>query len=281
MSYDLYLSYSGRKTWLVCPKQYQFRYVLKDLTRGDPRKTMFGSAIGKVFEWFYEESLWSKPDPEAAAVSRIDDAINLAFDQEKYSRGSDRSFETQLYSDMREFVPRGVGIIRDNGFLTTYSRAETDLTTTYDHPESGLVLKLGGRADFIHSKDMRDVWITDGKASKHREKYVDSDQLIWYATLHYLKYRVAPSRLGFVFWAFPDNPVSWISYGSDDMRSLVAETVRVSKEILAKNFEAKPSGECHRCPYREKCDEGLRHLAHRRVETGGRITDTIFDLEQV
>jgi len=50
MSYDIYLSYSGRKSYLVCPLQYKYRYILKDKSRGDPRGSIFGSAIGRVFQ---------------------------------------------------------------------------------------------------------------------------------------------------------------------------------------------------------------------------------------
>ena len=278
---DLYLSYSGRKCYLTCPKQYEFRYILKDKSSGDPRNSLFGSSIGKVFEWFYSNNLWSKDDPESAAMAVIDDAVDVTYDAEEYSRGTDRQFELQLMSDMKKFVPLGVKTIRDNGFLTPYSRAEVNLTVNYIHPSTGLSLRLGGRADFIHSKDMRDVWILDGKASKHRQKYVDSDQLIWYAVLHYLKFRVAPTRLGFIFWAFPEDPLLWVAYGSDDMRALVSDTVRVANEIISKNFAAKTSGECRRCPYLGKCEDGTKYIAHRRVETGGRVTDDIFDMEKI
>lgn len=278
---DFYLSYSGRKLYLTCPKQYYFRYVLKDPARSDPKTAMFGSAIGKVFEWFYEHKMWASADPVSLALSKIGQAIQDTFEKENYIIGSDQSYETHLKADLHKFVPLGIDIIRNHRFLTVNSRAEEDLTVIYSNPSSPTSVKMVGRADFVHAFSSKDVWILDGKASKHREKYVDSDQLIWYATQYYLKYHVTPSRLGFIFWCFPDSPVSWIEYDADLMRKLVKKTVEVVDRIFDGDFPATPSGDCHRCPYRSKCDEGTIHLAKKRVESGGRIDNSVFDVERV
>jgi len=182
--------------------------------------------------------------------------------------------------DMLLYIPPGVETIRKLGLLTVNSRAEVDLTVLYGNDKYGMSIKLGGRADFIHSPDMRDVSIVDGKASKHREKYVDAEQLIWYAVQHYIKYRVAPTKIGFLFWSFPDDPIKWVAYDSQAMRASVDQTFDVAKKIQLKSFDATPSGECHRCSYKDKCEEGRKHIAHRRKETGGGyIENSMFDLE--
>jgi len=279
MAYDLYLSYSGRKSYKTCPRQYEFRYELRDRVPRDARSAMFGSTIGKVLEWFYTRKLWAEPDPTAASLGLVGDAMDVVFLEEKFDRTTDPAFVNVLREEVRAYLPRSIETIRANGFLTANSRAEEDLTVEYGNAKYGMVLKLGGRADFIHSKDRLDVWILDGKGSQHREKYVDADQLVWYAVQHYIKYHVAPTRLGFVFWKFPDDPVKWVAYDESHMRALLDDTFQVAGKIKLKVFEATPSGECHRCDYREKCDDGKRYIAKRRVETGGRIESSIFDLE--
>lgn len=281
MAYDLYLSYSGRKTYLTCPKKYWFKYVIKDPARDSPKGSLFGSTIGKVFEWFYEKKAWAQPDPVAATISFIEPAIEVVFHEEDFNPMSDPGFCTVLRQELAHYVPIGVEIIRQNGFLTPYSQAETDLTVVYGSDKYGMVLKLGGRSDFIHSEDMRKVWILDGKGSKHREKYVDAEQLIWYAVQHYIKYHVAPTRLGFIFYRFPDDPIKWISYDGAAMHASLDQTFDVANKIKLQTFDPTPSGECHRCPYRGKCDEGTRHIAQKKVESGGRIEESIFDLERV
>jgi hypothetical protein len=207
--------------------------------------------------------------------------MDTIFLQEKFDGTGDPAFVNVLRQEVRTYLPRAVETIRSNGLLTVNSRAEEDLTVVYGNEKYGMTLKLGGRCDFIHSKDRLDVWINDGKGSKHREKYVDADQLIWYAVQHYIKYHVAPTRLGFIFWKFPDDPIKWIVYDEEKMRGLLDDTFAVAKKIQLKMFDATPSGECHRCDYREKCDDGKKYIAHRRVETGGRIDNSIFDLEPV
>ena len=281
MSNDFYLSYSGRKLFKTCPKQYYFRYILKDKTPLDPKKVMFGSIIGKVFEWFYERKFWQFKDVNQKLLESLEDATELVFSQDNYRKGTDSVYEMKLREDLIKYVPLGVEIIKKHSLLTSNSQAELDLTVSYTPPGESINFRMVGRADFVHYKNAEDVWIMDGKAYKQREKYVDSDQLIWYATQHYIKYRVAPTRLGFIYWLFPDDPVSYISYDSNSMRVLIKDTMEIIKRILDKDFTPEPSGECHRCVYKQKCEEGTKYVAKRRAETGGRIENSIFDLEDV
>jgi hypothetical protein len=92
---------------------------------------------------------------------------------------------------------------------------------------------------------------------------------------------VAPVRLGFIFWCFPEDPIKWISYDNNAIRASLDRTFEVAKKIQLKQFDPTPSGECHKCDFLNKCEEGQRHLAKRKVETGGRIESSIFDLESV
>jgi len=280
MYYDLSLSYSGRKIYLKCPKQYQFKYILKDSAVFDTKNTLFGSIIGKLFEWFYEKQVWKSSNPSDLLLSMKAEAIELVYLKNDYFKGSDSSLELRIESDLIKYVPLGVETIKNQGLLTTNSKSELDLTIFYKTKDD-LVLKIVGIADFVHYNNASDIWIMDGKAYKQREKYVDADQLMWYATLHYLKYGVAPSRIGFIYWLHPENPISYISYDSDSMRLLLQDTINTCKDILNKKFDARPSGECHRCAYKPKCEEGLWHIAKRRHESGGHLENSIFDFEDV
>jgi len=240
---------------------------------------MFGSAIGKVFEWFYERRFWAEKDPLMACLNSVDEAIQWVCEDKKFDRLSDPAFTNILRQELHQYIPHGLEIIREHGFLTTNSSAEVDLTVLYDSPKHGMRLKMGGRADFIHGADKLHIDILDGKGSRHREKYVDSDQLIWYAVQFYLKYHVAPTRLGFVFWKFPKEPVKWIAYDNDAMRNLVDDTFEVAKKIKLQVFNAVPEGHCYQCDYRDKCEDGKKFLAGKKAES--RIINSIFDLENI
>ena len=275
-----YLSYSGRKSYLTCPRQYEYRYILKDSTRRDPKDSLFGSTIGKIFEWFYSKQAWAAIDPLQTTLSFIEPALELVFDKEHWNPNADPAFVTKLRHDLRELIPTTIETIRSHHLLTTSSRAEVDLTVQYHHEIHGFSLKLGGRADFIHTTK-NGVWIIDGKGSAHREKFTDSEQVIWYATQHFLKYHITPVRLGFMYYKFPKDPIQWVAYDAQTIRNSLNKTFEISKKIQLKQFMPTPTNECHRCDYHTKCDDGTRYLAERRVASGGRVDDSVFSLELV
>jgi CRISPR/Cas system-associated exonuclease Cas4 (RecB family) len=278
MGYDLYLSYSGRKCYLICPKKYQYQYIIKEPAKRDPKNLLFGSIIGKIFEWFYTKRAWNTPDPLATTIGFIEPAIEYIFTKENWSPLTDSDFTDQLRRDLIEFIPSGIETIRFYHLLTDTSRAEVDLTVEYASHD--LLLRMGGRADFIHGSK-NDIWILDGKGSAHRERYVDPEQVIWYAIQHLIKYHVAPTRLGFIYYRFPKEPLQWVSYDKQAIQSSINRTFEISKKILNKEFTAIPTHECNRCEYKDKCSDGHNYLSEHRVASGERISDSIFNLETV
>lgn len=273
----MYLSYTGRKNYLSCPRKYWFRYVKKQKVADDPRKSMFGLVIGKVFEWFYNKKIWIHSNPESECLSLIDSAIDEVCCMKEFVKSSDPSFIKELRDDANKYVPLSIQVIRDHKLLSVNSRSEVDLTVDCYSKQCDMSLRIGGRADFVHTSE--NVWIVDGKGSVYREKYVDSEQLIWYAVQHYLKYHIAPTRLGFLYYKFPDDPVQWIVYNEQSMRQNLAKTFDVATKIRDSVFDATPSGGCHQCEFRPMCSDGIKHLASKRAEN--RLQTTIFDIEAV
>ena len=270
---DLYLSYSGRKCYLTCPKKYQYNYVKHTPVDSDPRSSFFGSMIGKVFEWFYEKKLWAAPDQVATTLDHIEPAITEVLKEEDWDEFSDPNLIHEIRQELRDLIPKVIDVIRERGLVTLYSCAERKLDITKS--KNGLSVILGGRADFIHGSDLRDIWIIDGKGSKYREKYVDSDQLVWYATLYYLRYRIAPTRIGFLFYRFPEDPIVWVNLDENAMRSLINKTFEIAEKIKAGVFPATPSGECKLCDYKDICEEGSEHLISIRPKKEFILDDSI------
>lgn len=277
--YDLYLSYSGRRTYLICPRQYEYRYVRKLPVVRDPRDSLFGSVIGRVFENFWQKSLWATPDPVRSTMDEIDPAIDHVFKSENFS--GDPDFVRDLKLELGLYVPSGIHTIRVHKLIAPVSRAELDLTVDYRPPGEAVTIRIGGRADIALQFGSETTWILDGKASKHREKYVDSEQVVWYGVQHYIKYHVAPTRLGFIYWKFPKDPVQWIDYGADRMRVSVAKTVQAAKDILEKRFDPTPNPACGLCPFLQKCPEGGRYMAAKKVADSGRVDNSVFDMDLV
>jgi hypothetical protein len=278
--YDLYLSYSGRRAYLICPKKYYNQYVKKIPPEYDPRTHMFGSAIGKVFEWFYNNRVWSHPNPERETLNLIVPAINQIFKEEKFSKDTDKGYTAQLLDDMKQYVSAGIKVIRDYKLVTPRSIAEQDLTLNCTNSDFGITIRIGGKADFLHGYDDK-IWLIDGKGSKYRDQYTDPEQLIWYALQHYLKYHIAPSRIGFLFWRFPDDPLQWIEYNEQSLKNSLNLTFEVAQNIRSGSFNTKPSKNCNLCDYKKTCTDGQEYLEAMNVDSKDTVDDSVFDIEFV
>jgi len=143
---------------------------------------------------------------------------------------------------------------------------------------NGITLKIGGRADFIHEVN-NGYWIIDGKASEHKGKYVDPEQLIWYAVQFYLKYKKSPTRLGFLYYRFSEDPIQWIEYDANSMVTNVKMTFDVAKKIKLKMFDAKVGSQCSMCEYRQVCDDGKEHHELKKIASGGYVEQSIFSFD--
>lgn len=264
---DVYLSYTGRKTYLSCPKQYEYRYIIKEAVDRKYENYFFGLVIGYIFQQFYDKQLWANPNPIKECIRLIDQSIDYIVKSEKIQDGISLSFRENLIDDLKLFIPSGMETIRKNGFLSIYSKAEIPLNVNHYDSKHDLLIKIGGRADFIHGNSMDDIWIVDGKASKWRDKYIDSEQLVWYAVQFYKKFHKAPSRLGYIFWRFPEDPVSWIDFDEDSMRASLKQTVEVSQKIRLKQFQPFVSSECKMCNYNKICKDGISYLNDMNVKS--------------
>jgi len=275
----MYISYSGFKTYLTCPRQYWHQYIGKTkLTVQDNRVSMlYGSVVGTIFEAFYNDQLWRKPDVVTALLTLVDPMIKRIMAEEVRKGGafnwSDPRTVRQysnldaLRADVVKAIPNGLAIIKAHRFLGPFAEAEMKL----DSPLEGHT--LGGRADFVieRTRPHGDLIILDGKGSEHRGKYVDGMQLRWYAMLYRMRYQRIPDKLGFVFWRWgPNRAVDWVDFTPEGLTDL-------SKEVLgsiAKIEEGKASlrGEapkgggpfsavakehnCKLCSYVTVCPEG-------------------------
>jgi hypothetical protein len=273
-----YLSYSGRKCYLTCPKQYKYKYIDRLEAYYNPENVMFGSVIGKIFELFYVRRLWLSNDVVRETMSIIQQVTDMTAKEKNFDLSAHPRFSRELKEDLEKFVPAGVQIIKKHKLLFPDSRAEVKLNIM--HRMHGLDFMLGGRADFIHRDNDR-IWILDGKGSKYREQYIDIEQVIWYAVQFYLKFHVAPIRLGFIHWRFPDDPMQWIMFDADSFRASLDKTYRTIQKIRDREFDPKPSEECSRCSYNDICMEGKQYMAAHPVKSKVRIENSIFGLESL
>lgn len=270
------ISYSGRKIYLECPKQYEFRYIKKPSIERDISSSIVGSTIGVIFEWFYNREIWKSSNVYEELADLIDPALRQAYKNSKHDFNHDAY---SLYNeDLKALIKNGLSIIRSNRLLKDENSAEVDLTVLKRHGD--LIIKLVGYADFI-LRDSREIIIIDGKAVADYDKYTDPEQLIWYGLQHYMKYRVSPDKLGFLFWRNPENPLKWIDFNEDDYRNSLRTTLKVVDNIINKKFQETPSSKCKLCTYRPICDVGNQYITDMDFKSGRNILEnSIFDIEK-
>lgn len=271
-----YLSYSSKRIYSICPKQYEHRYIKKTKVETDPRNAIFGISIGKIFEWFYRDKIWSNQDPEAELLLLIDKAIESACKEKKFDVNSDPIFLNSTKVDLKAHIPIGLRIIQDHKLLSLNSQSEFKLDILYKHKNHDSPVKFAGRADFIHYKDSEQIWILDGKSSRHKGKYADPEQLIWYAMLHYMKYHKSPTRIGYIFYRFPEDPVQWISYGDDSLRICLNSSFDTLNKIRLNMFSPSPSTNCKICDYSKICEEGKEFLSSEK-----KLIDSLGMIERI
>jgi hypothetical protein len=186
------------------------------------------------------------------------------------------SNKEELVRDVRDAVARGFRIIRHHRLLGPRTDAEYKLDYVFEGDT------YAGRADFIiqRTKPHSDLLIVDGKGSKHFGKYVDPQQLQWYAMLFWLHSVVdgqprVPDKLAFLYWrADPEESMDWIEVTQDDaaemfevVKNTMAEIKRLQKMLLPNApvegargvFKPKANEKnCRFCPYAAVCPPGAK-----------------------
>jgi hypothetical protein len=273
----MYISYSGFKTYLTCPREYWHKYLgkTKVSTQDNRINMLYGSAVGTIFESFYNDRIWKEPDVLSTLLSLVEPTVKRII-QEEVRRGGAFNWADpkanyhsvdSIYDEVRKSIPNGLAIIKTHRFLGPVAVAEMKL----DYDVEGHT--LGGRADFVieRTHPHSDLIILDGKGSKHRGKFVDGMQLRWYAMLYRFRYHRIPDKLGFVFWRWgPNKAVDWVDFTPEGLEDLCKEILANIAKIEAGQaalrgcppsqggpFPAIPEErQCSLCSFVTVCPEG-------------------------
>jgi len=235
-----YLSYSGWYKHETCAFAFWNNYLNRTPIAPDNRvNSLFGSIIGKLNEVFYKEKLWRDPNVLETLLARVEPYTEELISEE-IKKGGAVDFtadfityksKNDLVEDIKLAVLRMLRIIKHHQLIGSEADAEVKL----DWKERGLT--IAGRCDIMmvqmppHNRRI----ILDGKGSKYREKYVDANQLKWYAFLYRRKYNATPDALGFVYWrSEPEDSVDWIKFTSEDLDKLESQVMATIDSINEK-----------------------------------------------
>lgn len=292
----MYLSYSGFKTFLECRRAYDHKYVLKTpLLEPDNRVHMlYGDAVGKLFETFYEDQLWRerpqermlalvRPTMQAIVAAETKKGGVFNWKEPRLKKGT-RSFD-EVEQEVLATVPRGLQTIKHHRLLGPGAKAELVLDVVVDGH------KIAGRADFVlrRVQPHGDLVLLDGKGSRWREKYTNHRQLRWYAMQYWLKFGAIPDRLGFLYWRYgATESVDWSEVKVRELEDLknavlgaIGEIEKAKKELVQLGVKANrsrvfwptPGNDCKLCSYLPLCPEGVKALSEETKQLIAEASD--------
>lgn len=218
---------------------------------------VMGLVIGRVLEDFYNLEEWKHPEGlHERLIRATKDRLS------EYCIGEYIDWhQSPPYDELETVCVEGVlgylKTMRQHKLLGAYARSEVQLMGYINK-----WLPIAGRADFIFRRDDVGVTILDGKNSGLKMKYVDPDQLRWYALCYALSYQKIPDRLGFVWYRYPydeaagEQGLDWVPFSRRDLRELVERAQEVRKGQQKEKFGAVPKASvCRFCDFESVCPE--------------------------
>lgn len=269
----MYLSYSGFKTYKAeseadsgCAYAYWNSYInhTETDTPDDRLGSIYGIVVGRLFEIFYNDKIWRRPEPQACLMKLVEPVLEETLKKEvapgkfgkkagvllwKGDEGSTRrAYENreEILADVRDAVSLGFRVIRQERLLGPRADAEVKL----DADIGGH--RIGGRADFIihRTKPQDDEVILDGKGGRDFGKYVDRTQLVWYSMLFRHHYKRLPKKVGFLYWRAETvaEAVDWQEVTDEDCDALLEKVLATIADIeqRTKQLGAEPTFEAAR-----------------------------------
>lgn len=257
------LSFSNYKIFKECPEHYRFLSSKTPSPQVDNKvNALFGSIIGTVFEQFYAWEMWKHKDPVSAVLALVPptaESVLKSYDRPGKSKldfsdpSANYKSPEDVVRDVSKFCVSSVDTILKNDLVGDGATAEEVLDVLYPPLDVFLV----GRADFVIPSKTHGLLILDGKGSRHHDKYLDVDQLYWYAAQHYLKVGVFPDKIGFLNWRYKgDKAISWVPLTLGTLIEFFARLEDVVGQIKKASFPTKPGNACRFCPFLSLCPDG-------------------------
>lgn len=276
------LYWSHVKNFSECPQKYLFSKGCPGLDlgggEGNPKPVtkpssehhpIMGDVIQYAVECFYKKQFWR--DPGSVSSKMLTEA-GWFFDNqivERYVDWSRSPTREELWITCKQGILGFLKTMKQNRLLGLEAKAEETLVGFFDSN-----LGVGGRVDMMFRREEEGVTILDGKNSKHKGKYTDSDQLRWYALCYYLRFGRIPDRLGFVYYRFPygseyegeiQTGVEWVSCDRSDLERLASLAKQVDQKIREQSFPANPEPSvCRFCKWEFDCEERFLYKKEKR-----------------
>lgn len=227
-----------------------------------------GIVIQGVLEDFYTHQMWKQPE---GLEDRLEKMVSLRMSREI---AKPKMFIDQKMAPSWEEMAQ---VCRDGvlGYLPTMRHHK--LLGEYAKSEEHIIAQMkgtsiAGKVDFLIQRD-KEVTILDGKNSLTKMKYVDPDQLRFYALVFSVRYRRFPHKLGFVWFRYPydaesgEDGITWVDWTQRDLKDL-AERAQVAKSGMRRQeFGARAKAKhCSKCDFEDVCPERQELLQINRAK---------------
>jgi len=256
----MYLSFSGYQCANKCLLLYWHTYE-NHTNHGQPDDrlgSIYGSAVGRIFELFYEKGIWKNKGSREVLIDMVEDVVDQllkeALEPRKGRpggvimwRGEDEGQNPrgmyynrmELIRDVKSTITGGLKTIKENTLLSNDARAEFRLDSEIEGH------KIVGIADFLMTRyKIGDRVIVDGKGTQHAVfsddgkyygKYTDPEQLDWYSMLHREKFGTLPDKVAFLYWRYePPANLKWVGVEEKDvdaMKTKLLDTIKKLEEL--------------------------------------------------
>lgn len=220
-----------------------------------------GIVIQAVIERLYNDQLWKD---KTTYKQRLQELLEQKFRfhlGQSYIDWNHAPTQEEMFRVCYDGVFGYIPTMVHHKLIGQYARSEVDIVAYLDKK-----IPIGSRIDFLFHR-RGDIMILDGKNSKYKGKYLNQDQLRWYALCYYVYHGKLPTHLGYIYWRFPygfvpegsDQPeegVEWVPVVKDELRALAQEAREVRRAMDEEKFPANPvPSECKWCDYESICPD--------------------------
>jgi len=226
------LSYNQIKTYLICPKMYQFSnvYKLQTVNIGGLDYGLNMHRIVEVILRLKKDNIFEIQDLEDLFD---DNWVNSVF----RSPSENRKYREIAFQQIKDFL------VNFDNFFSGYT------VMAIEEPFNNKInenLNLIGRVDAIFSNDEKSI-IVDFKTGDSVDY---DDQLILYKFCLDKKYN---SNFESAIYSFNSGNIKNFSFSDADKENFLKRTSEVATNIINSNFLANPSKHCSDCAYRQIC----------------------------
>lgn len=250
-----------------------------------------GRVLSRMMEEFYNEQLYKDP---STVREKLQSLIHREFSYQltaprNYIDWSRSPTRMQMRMDLYATIPGFLRTVVKQKLFGKFAKAEMDLKVFIAKDK----YPVGGKMDLVFTRETEngdEITILDGKNSKHKDKYSDPDQLVYYALIFYLVYGRMPDRLGWLWYKYPygtvapdgsiEEGVKFIDFTLADLKEMATRAVTVHKLLEKEEFDANPTPKgCRFCPYETVCPERVTQRKANAAKRAGEAAEEHEDLE--